>query len=161
MAVVITGIKDLNKLFEQRASFAIKQTQKIVGDCIQESIDEYYREKVFDDGKSCIPAIYERTYKLLNSLVKTEVVCSGNVISCEVKISEDYLNYRYPGTYGWNGLSATGRDILEWNETNGSHGGTVGGDWKIWTQAMNALGGNAGIIAIFIDKLRKCGIPIK
>ena len=161
MAVVITGIKDLNKLFEQRMSLALKQTQKIVGDCIQESINEYYKERVFRDGKSNIPVIYERTYRLLNSLIKTDVVYSGNVISCEVKISDDYLNYKYPGTDGWNGVSATGRDVLEWNEADGSHGGTVDGDWKIWTQAMNTLGGDAGIMAIFTDKLRKCGIPIK
>ena len=152
MPTIIKNINDLNKILEQRVSMALKMAQKDIGECIQESIDEYYKEKVFRDGTSATPLIYERTYKLLNSMIKTEIVKSGN---------DDYLNYKYPGTDGWDGLSATGRDVLEWNNENGSHGGTVDGDWKIWDEAMQSLSGESGIMSIFVSKLKKCGINVK
>lgn len=161
MPTIIKNINDLNKIIEQRASMAMKMAQKEIGECIQESIDEYYKEKVFRGGTSAIPLIYDRTYKLLNSMVKTEIVKSGNMLSCQVGISDDYLNYKYPGTDGWDGISATGRDVLDWNSENGSHGGTVDGDWKIWEQAMQTLSGENGIMSIFISKLKKCGINVK
>ena len=134
--------------------------QKDIGECIQESIDEYYREKVFRGGTSCIPEVYDRTYKLLNSMVKTEIVKTGNTLSCKVGISDEYLNYKYSGTNGWDGVDATGRDVLDWNNADGSHGGSVDGDWKIWDEAMRTLGGETGIMSIFLSKLKKCGIKV-
>lgn len=161
MAQVIKSMNDLKKVLESRIQGALKSTQKIIEECIQESINEYYKEKVFRGETSNIPLVYERSYQLLNSLVSTDIVKSGGTFSCQVKIDESYLNYQYPGTHGWNGLSATGLDVLTWNNENGSHGGTVDGDWKIWDEAMMALGGKNGIIAILISKLQKHGIPIK
>ena len=160
MPTIIKSIKDLNKILEQRATIAMKMAQKDIGECIQESINEYYRERVFRDGTSCIPEVYDRTYKLLNSMVKTEIVKSGNTLSCKVGISDDYLNYKYSGTNSWDGVDATGRDVLDWNNADGSHGGSVDGDWKIWDEAMRTLGGETGIMAIFLSKLKKCGIKV-
>lgn len=159
--MAITSMVQLQKLFEQRATFALKSSQKIIGDCIQESIDEYYREKAFKDGTSCIPKVYERTWELLNSLIKTDVIKVGNTLQCTVGISDEYLNYKYPGSNLGNNISATGRDVLEWNNSNGSHGYTVSGDWKIWEQAMQSLSGEHGILSIFESNLKKYGIPIK
>ena len=151
----------LDKLFEQRAKMALKATQTIVSECIQESINDYYREKVFDDGKSNIPEVYQRTYRLLNSLIKTNIIKVGNGYQCEVKIDEDYLNYQYPGNPNWSGnIPATGRDILEWNNEDGSHGKTVKGNWKIWEQAMTTLGGRQGIMIILKDNLCKYGLKV-
>lgn len=161
MPKYIKNINDLNKILEQRATLALKIAQKEIGDCIQESIDEYYKEKVFRGGTSATPSVYERTWKLLNSMVKTEIVKHGNTLSCEVGISDDYLNYRYPGTDGWDGVSATGYDVLTWNEENGSHGGTVDGDWRIWHEAMQTLSGDDGIMTILISKLKQCRINVK
>lgn len=160
MPTVIKSINDLNKILEQRATMAMKMAQKDIGECIQESINEYYEERVFRGGTSYIPEVYDRTYKLLNSMVKTEIVKSGNTLSCKVGISDDYLNYKYPGTNGWDGVDATGRDVLDWNNADGSHGGSVDGDWKIWDEAMRTLSGETGIMAIFISKLKKCGIKV-
>ena len=161
MPTIIKNINDLNKIIEQRATTAMKMAQKEIGECIQESIDEYYKEKVFRGGTSAIPLIYDRTYKLLNSMVKTEIVKNGNTLSCQVGISDDYLNYKYLGTDGWDGVDATGRDVLDWNNENGSHGGSVDGDWKIWEQAIQTLSAENGIMSIFISKLKKCGINVK
>ena len=161
MPTIIKNINDLNKILEQRVSMALKMAQKDIGECIQESIDEYYREKVFRGGTSATPLIYDRKWKLLNSMVKKKKKKNGNSLSCQVGISDDYLNYKYPGTNGWDGVDATGRDVLDWNSENGSHGGSVDGDWKIWEQAMQSLSGENGIMSIFISKLKKCGINVK
>ena len=161
MPTIIKNINDLNRILEQRVTMAMKMAQKEISECIQESINEYYKEKVFRGGTSAIPLIYDRTYKLLNSMIKTEIVKNSNTLSCQVGISDDYLNYKYPGTNGWDGVDATGRDVLDWNSENGSHGGSVDGDWKIWEQAMQSLSGENGIMSIFISKLKKCGINIK
>ena len=170
MPKVVKSINELNiflekkvtQAMEQRISMALKMAQKDIGECIQEAIDEYYKEKVFLGGTSATPLIYERTYKLLNSMIKTDIVRNGNTFSCEVGISDDYLNYQYPGNPDRRfNLPATGRDILDWNSADGSHGGTVDGDWKIWDEAMRTLGGETGIMAIFVSKLKKCGIKVK
>lgn len=160
MSTKIKSIKELNKILEKRISKALAETQEIIGECIQESIEEYYNEKVFRGGTSSTPAIYSRTYQLLNSLVKTKVIKNGNTITCQVGISDDYLNYKYPGTDGWDGIDATGRDVLNWNKY-GSHGGTVDGDWRIWEEAMQTLSGESGIMQILISKLKKYGINVK
>lgn len=86
---------------------------------------------------------------------------SGDKLTCQVKIDENYLNYKYPGTIGYPSLPAIGYDVLAWNNADGSHGGTVDGDWKIWEQAINTLGGKTGIIAILIDKLKESGLNVK
>lgn len=157
----IKSISDLSKSIDLKIPFALQKTQKFISECIQESINEYYKEKAFRGKTSNIPIVYERTYKLMDSLVKTEPVKNGDTYSCQVKIDESFLNYQYPGTYGLSSMPATGRDVLVWNNEDGSHGGTVDGDWRIWDEAMTTLGGEYGIMSIFISKLKNCGIPIK
>src|SRR5574344_883455 len=107
MSKVFRNSADLQKFLDGRVTLALQQTQKIVHEAIQDSINEYYKEKVFRGGTSSTPLIYDRTYKLLNSVVKTDIVKSGNNLYCEVKIDENYLNYQYPGTDGFDGIPAT------------------------------------------------------
>ena len=57
----------------------------------------YYKEPVFRNGTSAIPMIYDRTYKLLNSLIKTDIVKSGVTISCSLEIDPNYFDYQYMG----------------------------------------------------------------
>lgn len=149
--VIIRRNADLNKVLNSKIEAAMKSTQDIIAICIQESINDYYKEKVFRNGSSSIPEYYDRTYVLLKSLVKTSIVRSGSTWTCEVKIDENHLNHVYVG-------GTTGFDILSWNEEDGSHGKTVPGDWKIWTQAMQTLSGDSGVMALFKSKLKKYGL---
>lgn len=148
-------LKDI--LLEQYAASALKKTQKEIYDIIQESITEFYREYS--------PQRYHRQYKFLNSLVKTELVRKGGSISCEVKIDENYLNYPYSEQERFNpSLPATGLDVVKWanNEISGlgKHGGTVytGNDKGFWDEAMESLGGDIGILALFKNNLKKRGL---
>lgn len=136
----------------------------------QKHIDKYYREYR--------PTVYKRTYKLLNSLIKTNVQFTGIELTCSVKIDEDYLNYEYPHTgffkpsypHDYDGRFATGYDVASWanrefpndDEPGGNHGYTVDvGDGNgFWNDAIDELGGKDGIINLMKKNLKKCGVPI-
>ena len=89
---------------------------------------------------------------MLNSLVKTEVIQSGNEISCRVEVGQDYLNYEYP-------KGATGLEVWEW-ANDMTHGGTVKGKLKVWNDSIDELGGRDGIMRLMKNNLKRCGVPI-
>lgn len=141
-------------------------TRQIVFDAIHKSIAEYYNEYE--------PKKYERTYKFLNSLVKTKIVRTGNTLSCEVKIDEDYLEYNYPYTglfepsypHHYDGRFAQGIDVVNWannkfpddDEAGGTHGYTiVGNSGGFWDRAMEDIG---NILVLLKQNLSKQGIHL-
>lgn len=148
--VIIKNPNDLIKILDTRVSQALRMTQDLIYKAIYEALLEYYHEPVF--GGSSIPKVYERTYKMLNSIIKTEIVHSGNSFACSVGVDESYLNYTYKG-------GATGQEVWEWANAN-THGGTVKGNLEVWNNAMNNLGGESGIINLMKQNLRKCGVPV-
>ncbi|RFZ78210.1 hypothetical protein DS742_13915 [Lacrimispora amygdalina] len=166
MATVIKNGKDLDKLFEKIAKKMLSDVQKKVYKAIDDSIKQYYIEFT--------PKIYERTERLLTSLVKTDIVKTKNGFACEVKIDEDYLNYAYPYTgkfdpsypHDYDGRFAMGMDVVNWanfrfpddDSDGGNHGYTArvnsGG---FWDRALKELG---EIIDILKENLIKQGIKI-
>lgn len=105
MATVIRSMSDLTKIIESRIQQALKMTQQEIFEVIQQHITEYYKEPVFRNGTSAIPMLYDRSYKLLNSLIKTDIAKSGETISCSVEIDPNYLDYQYMG-------GASGLDVM-------------------------------------------------
>lgn len=153
MATVIKSMSDLTKILESRIQQALKMTQQEIFEVIQQHITDYYKEPVFRNGTSAIPLLYDRTYKLLNSLIKTDIVKSGGTLSCSVEIDPDYLDYQYMG-------GASGLDVmLSANEQ--FHGWSIEGDMRIWDDALSELGLKPGILYIMKNNLKKCGVPIK
>lgn len=150
MAQTIRSMSELKRVFQNRASFALKMTRDEIFKVFQKHISEYYSEPVF--GGSPIPKVYDRLYKMLNSLIKTDVIQSGYEIYCKVEIDRNYLNYTYPE-------GATGREVLEWANDN-SHGGTVEGKLKVWNDAIEELGGKSGVVNLMKQNLKKCGVPV-
>lgn len=153
MATVIKSMGDLTKILESRIQQALKMTQQEIFEVIQQHITNYYKEPVFRNGTSAIPMLYDRSYKLLNSLIKTDIIKSGSTISCSVEIDPNYLNYKYMG-------GASGLDVmLSANEQ--FHGWSVEGDMRIWDDAMAELGLEPGIKYLMKKNLQKCGVPVK
>jgi len=153
MATIIRSMSDLTKIIESRIQQALKMTQQEIFEVIQQHITDYYKEPVFRNGTSAIPMIYDRTYKLLNSLIKTDIVKSGGNISCKVEIDQNYLDYHYMG-------GASGLDVmLSANEQ--FHGWSIEGDMRIWDDALTELGLEPGILYIMKSNLKKYGVPIK
>lgn len=166
MATVIKNGKDLDKLLEKIAKKILEDTRDKIYKAIDDSINQYYLEYK--------PSVYERTNRLLNSLVKTDIVKIKNGFLCEVKIDEDYLNYTYPYTgkfnpsypHDYGGRFAMGMDVVNWanfrfpddDSDGGNHGYTVsvksGG---FWDRALKELG---EIMDILKENLIKQGIKI-
>lgn len=153
MATIIRSMSDLTKIIESRIQQALKMTQQEIFEVIQQHITDYYKEPVFRNGTSAIPMIYDRTYKLLNSLIKTDIVKSGGNISCKVEIDPNYLNYRYMG-------GASGLDVMLSAE-QAFHGWSVEGDIRIWSDSLAELCLEPGILFIMKNNLKKCGVPVK
>lgn len=153
MATVIKSMNDLTRILESRIQQALKMTQQEIFKVIQEHITDYYKEPVFRNGTSAIPLLYSRTNKLLNSLIKTDIVKSGGTISCTVEIDPNYLNYRYMG-------GASGLDVVL-SADQAFHGWSIEGDMRIWSDSLAELGLKPGITYIMKKNLKKCGVPVK
>lgn len=152
MATVIKSMNDLTKIIELRIQQALKMTQQEIFKVIQQHITDYYKEPVFRNGTSAIPMLYDRTYKMLNSLIKTDIVKSGGIISCSVEIDPNYLDYQYMG-------GASGLDVMLSVE-QAFHGWSVEGDMRIWSDSLAELGLEPGISYLMKKNLKKCGINV-
>lgn len=151
--VYIKNQNDILKVFQSRVSMALKMTRDDIFKVIQRHITDYYKEPVFRDGTSALPILYNRTYKLLNSLIKTDVVINGNTLSCTVEVDPNYLNYQYMG--GANGLDV-------WLSANEQfHGWSIEGDIRIWDDALAEIGLESGIKYLMKSNLKKCGVNVK
>lgn len=152
MAIVLNNKNDLLKILQGRVSQALKFTQSEIFNVIQRHIVEYYEEPVFQNGTSALPFLYDRTYKMLNSLIKTDVKINGFEISCTVEVNPNYLDYKYMG-------GASGLDV--WLSANEQfHGWSIEGDIRVWDDAMAELGLEYGIMSLMKTNLKKSGVPI-
>lgn len=152
MTTIIKSMSDLTRILELRIQQALKMTQQEIFEVIQQHITDYYKEPVFRNGTSAIPMLYDRSYKLLNSLIKTDIAKSGGTISCSVEIDPNYLNYQYMG-------GASGLDVMLSAE-QAFHGWSVEGDIRIWLDSLSELGLEPGILYIMKSNLKKCGVPV-
>lgn len=141
----VKSTSQLEKLINTRIQKAVKMTRDYIYEMVHFHLMEYYRDYS--------PKSYMRTYQLLDSLVKMNVKVSGNMITAEVKIDEDYLNSEYE-IGDWTGLQ-----VVKSAEA-GLHGGyAVGnGNATFWTNALEELGGESGIKALLIKNLKACGL---
>lgn len=153
MAKTVKSTSELSKILEFRIKQALKMTQNEIFKVVQEHIKDYYGEPVFMDGTSAIPMLYDRTYKLLNSLIKTDVVKNGNTLSCSVEIDPNYLDYKYIG-------GASGLDVML-SANQQFHGWSIEGDMKIWDDALAELGLKPGILYMMKNNLKICGVFVK
>lgn len=142
--VVIKNPSDLTIVFKKRVALALNATQNIIYKALQDKLSEYYHE--------ITPRVYDRTYKLFNSIIKTEINTTGDGFYCTVEVDPTYLNFTYEG-------GATGLEVWEWANAN-SHGGTVPGNIEVWNNAIDALGGEIGIINLMKQNLIKYGVPV-
>lgn len=139
----VTSMAQLEKLINLKVKKAVQMTRDNIYEMINFHLIKYYGDYS--------PELYERTYRMADSLIKLDVDVSGTSISAEVKIDEGYLNSGYP-TGTW-----TGRDVVA-SAQNGLHGGRVHGDTAFWVNAIDELGGKSGIKALLISNLRACGL---
>lgn len=139
-------------MLETKAQQAIMLSQAEIYEVIQKHMEDYYNEPVFSPPDKTEPNTYRRTYQFLNNLIQTNIITENGKISCSVCFDEDYLNSIYMG-------GATAMQVLGWANDNW-HGGNVPGNIEFWNDAMEELGGRAGIMKIIEKNFKKVGLPL-
>lgn len=112
------------------------------------------------------PKMYQRTWRLLNSLIRTNVVRIGNTVSASVYFDVGALSYPEKVQAYINGdevvLSARPNASKTLNAAmHGSHGGKASGT-AVWDESMAELNRMAGSIeSLILKELEKAGVPVK
>lgn len=165
MPTIIRELGQLQKELKSRIIKAMEMTKNQIFEVVSQKIIDYYNDPAFDGSTN--PLDYNRTGRLMESLTESHITSTANGFEFTVGWDDDYLTFTYPG---WNiqygrGRSgknqATGLDVLNYmNE--GYHGGyAFGGGHKFWTESLNELGGEIGIMKLFEKNLKDCGVPLK
>ena len=146
--MIIKNETQLKQILLAKCKNALIKTQEQVYQIINRFVKEFYAEYS--------PEMYERTYQLYRSLVKSEIIPTGNGYEAYVYFdlsSIDYVTGRNPSgeqvmqaaDYGRNG--AMGLAVADFKGTS------------IWYESLNVL--NAEAINTLKRMLISEGIPIK
>ena len=133
---------------------AIRTAQEKVFQIINRFVKEYYSE--------FSPEMYERTYQLYRSLVKSKIIPTGKGYECVVYFDLDALDYAMKYV---NGSSVPNKGWSEEKTLESAMVGNAHGGYKaksntaIWTEAMGVLKTEG--FEILRAELRKAGIPVK
>lgn len=158
MAKTFKNEAELKQFLLKKCENALIKSQSLVYQIINRFVKEYYAE--------FSPEMYERTYQLYRSLVKSDVKRVGNGYEAYVYFDIDALDhyvhsirvngkvYSYSGIHKWSE-----EQILDTALTGGlPHGGYAGGT-AIWSESLSML--NAEAINTLKRMLVSEGIPIK
>lgn len=167
--MTFNSLDALERYILSQSEVAIKMAQEKVFRLIENYLLKYYTE--FD------PSVYERTYQLLCSLVKTEIKSTGNGWVAEVYFDASTLDYHikhmtkikvnggYMNPYN-HAISPDGtfsnpkgdaNKVLE-SAAHGSHGGYKSGT-AIWDLPLRII--NKDSYNMFKKCLIDAGIPVK
>ena len=141
--MLIHSASELKAILLPKIEQAVKQTEEQVHQIIDEYLKAYYSEYS--------PDYYHRTYQLLHSLVKSEIIATGNGYKGEVYYDVGSLGYKA----SWSGEQTMA------NAGTGKHatypryiGGTA-----IWDTPRGIISAEA--IQMLVANLKAAGSPIK
>lgn len=164
-----TSIDAIRDYILERSKVVVQEARDRVHKVFEEFLLEYYSEFT--------PEVYERTYQLLSSCVKTEVVSTGNGWTAEVYFDEAALDYSTKSLTKWpvdggfmnpfngdissdgvfpNPSGDAGKTLN--SAMHGSHGGYASGT-AIWDEAMIIF--KSQLYNILKSLLRANGIPVR
>ena len=167
--MIFSSMEALKSYILSKSEVAIKLAQEKVYQVINRFVKEYYAE--------FSPEVYERTYQLFRSLVKTGVKRTGNGWVAEVYFDASNLDYKikhlhgYPVSDGYmnpfnRDISSDGTfqnpkgdaDKVLQAAAHGSHGGISSGT-AIWDDSLIVL--NAEAHSMLKKALIDAGIPVR
>lgn len=158
--MAINNMKDLENVVNKYIVKALELTRDEIFEVVSRKVSDYYNENVFIYNPTDEPDFYQRTGKLMESLSASHITKNGNGYEFRVGWDDDYLTFRYPKGFGksrYNGI--TGLQVLKAFD-NSSHGYTVQGDHDYWTEALDELGNEAGLIKLFKKNCKRVGLSI-
>ena len=136
------NLKELNEILKNYIGTALILTQWDIREILEKKVEEYYDEYQ--------PVLYERTWKLRNSLQCSNIKFEKKGVSCTVGWDNYYIAMRYTG-------GATGEQVLYWFNDK-SHGGRVQGEHKFWDEAIEEINEiYGGIPNLFKRNCKKSG----
>lgn len=136
-----------NFLLQKCKSAIIKAQEKVY------KILDLYMQRFYADYD---PVMYERTYQLMHSLVKSDIAFTGNGYEAEVYFDMSKLNYL-------TGRQPSGEQVVD-AAAYGGHGATglkivYGGGEDIWFTPLEII--NAEAVETLKNMLILEGIPIR
>ena len=158
--MAIQNMKDLEKVVNKYIIKALELTRDTIFEILSQKVLDYYSEDVFTHEPYDIPDFYQRTGNLMESLSATHITSNGSGYEFRVGWDSEYLQFHYPKGFGkskYNGI--TGLQVLQAFDS-GTHGYTVQGDHNYWTEALDELGGESGIINRFKTNCKRVGLNI-
>lgn len=153
--MLFNSVKQFEKYVLSRCKVAVANSEEKVHKVIDTFLKKYYNE--FE------PKEYIRTYQLLHSLVKSNIIPTGNGYEARVYFDIGALNYekgymylQHTAEHGMLGYATwSGAKVLD-TAMHGSHGGYVSGT-PIWEVSMAKL---EPILDLLLKELKAAGIPI-
>ena len=163
-----TSIEAIRNYIIEHSRPAVESATNYVYKILHQFMEKYYSEYS--------PTVYEATYQMLASLVKTDVKSTGNGWYAEVYFDAGSLDYSfkimtkhmvdggYMNPYNHaispSGIfpnpHGSGEESLA-AAMHGSHGGAASGT-AVWDESMNIF--NAELINLLIKYLKANGIPV-
>ncbi len=141
------SVEELKQYILSRSQNALQKATEQVYQIINRFVKEFYAEYS--------PSMYDRTYQLYQSLVKTDVEVSGN--GCTAYVYFDFSSLVY-----MTGSRPSGSQVMN-AAAYGGHGAeglhVIAGGTGIWSEPMQILSTEA--IEILKRMLIAEGIPIK
>lgn len=145
--MIFHSIEELKQYILSRSQNALQKATEQVYQIINRFVKEFYAEYS--------PSMYDRTYQLYQSLVKTDVEVSGN--GCTAYVYFDFSSLVY-----MTGSQPSGSQVMN-AAAYGGHGAeglhVIAGGTGIWSEPMQILSIEA--IEILKRMLIAEGIPIK
>lgn len=163
--MVFKNQKELEKFMLNKCQSALAKTQEKVYRIIDRFLNDFYNDYDpstyvdLDGQERHKKKYYIRTYQLLHSLVKSEIIQSKN--GYEAKVYFDYDNLKY-----LDGNQPSGLQVME-AAAQGLHG-AIGENFQyvegrtgvgIWNDPIKKL--DAEAINILVNMLKAEGIPVK
>lgn len=155
--MIINSPSELQNQIMSRMKTAIIKMENEIHKVIDKFLHQYYSEYN--------PSVYERTYQLLHSLVKSEIIPNGTGYECHVYFDLEKIDYSYKYINGKrykNNTNAIGgtEGIVKLAMESHTHGGFIASEnTAIWNESMVEL--NSDKIAILKQCLLDSGIPIE
>lgn len=143
--------KQLKNFLMEKCKVAVIRTQNKIYEIIKKALAEFYQD--YD------PVLYERTYQLMQSLVKSDIRRVGSGYQAEVYFDLSGINYA-------TGNMPTGEQVMK-AASHGLHG-AIGSDLlymhgdtgvDVWNTPMQEI--DARAISMLVQELKAQGIPIK
>lgn len=158
--MAIQNMKDLEKVVNKYIIKALELTRDEIFEVVSRKVSDYYNEEVFEHEPRDIPDFYQRTGNLMESLSATHITSNGSGYEFRVGWDSEYFQFHYPKGFGkskYNGI--TGLQVLQAFDS-GTHGYTVQGNHNYWTEALDELGNEQGIIELFKKNCKRVGLNI-